>query len=106
VSETTVHLTGSGPCTVTASQGAATPVARTFTIAKVSQTITFGALSNRTVGDDFGRPEAGCPSPRNASFQLAAKADARATTLNRQFVARFNPLAGAYHRATWKAAKI
>jgi Calx-beta domain/PASTA domain len=50
----------------------------------------------------IGSPEAGCPLPRNASFQLAAKADARATTLKRQFVARFNPLAGRYHRATWK----
>jgi hypothetical protein len=55
-----VHLTGAGLCTVTASQdgnadfNAATPVARTFAIAKADQQITFDALAHRTVGDaDF-----------------------------------------------------
>ncbi len=56
----TVHITGLGSCTITASQaGDATynpagDVSRTFTIAKGSQAITFGALASRTWGDaDF-----------------------------------------------------
>jgi hypothetical protein len=60
VGGSTVHLTGAGLCTVTASQpgdanyNAATDVARTFSIAKANQTITFGALADRTFGDaDF-----------------------------------------------------
>jgi Calx-beta domain len=55
-----VHLTGSGSCTVTALQDgdanflAAPDVARSFSIAKGTQTITFGALANKTFGDpDF-----------------------------------------------------
>ena len=48
-----VHVTGAGTCTITASRGSAS-VTRTFTIAKAGQTITFGALPGRTVGDaDF-----------------------------------------------------
>src|SRR6185369_1269117 len=56
----TVHITGAGSCTVTASQAgdanrfAATPVPQSFTIAKANQTITFGTLLNKAVGDaDF-----------------------------------------------------
>ena len=55
----TVHLTGAGSCTVTASQGgdsnynAAANVARSFTI-KSTQTITFNALANKAFNDpDF-----------------------------------------------------
>jgi sugar lactone lactonase YvrE len=53
----TVQIDGGGSCTVTASQpgnanyAAAAPVARTFTIAKATQTITFGALPDKTLGD-------------------------------------------------------
>ncbi|HKP36401.1 MAG TPA: Ig-like domain repeat protein, partial [Pyrinomonadaceae bacterium] len=53
----TVHLTGAGSCTITASQAgdtnynAATSVPQSFTIGKASQTITFGSLSNKTFGD-------------------------------------------------------
>ena len=52
-----VHLTGAGSCTITASQAgdsnysAAADVPQTFQIAKSNQTITFGALSNKTYGD-------------------------------------------------------
>jgi probable HAF family extracellular repeat protein len=60
VSGSTVHITGAGPCTITASQGgdsnynAAPDVARSFNIAKANQTINFGALSDKTFGDaDF-----------------------------------------------------
>ncbi len=60
VSGSTVHITGAGSCTITASQAgngnynAATPVARSFTIGKASQTISFGALADKKQGDpDF-----------------------------------------------------
>ena len=60
VSGSTVRLTGAGACTITASQpgdgayGPATPVARTFSIAKASQAISFAPLAARKVGDpDF-----------------------------------------------------
>ncbi len=60
VSGSTVHITGAGSCTVTASQAgnsnynAATSVSQTFSIAKANQTITFGALADKTYGDpDF-----------------------------------------------------
>ncbi len=55
-----VHLTGGGECTIRASQGGdinynpASDVDRGFTITGGPQTITFGALVNRTFGDaDF-----------------------------------------------------
>jgi hypothetical protein len=57
VASAAVHLTGAGSCTITATQAgntvyfAAPSVARTFTIAKANQTITFNALPNRFVGD-------------------------------------------------------
>jgi len=52
-----VHIVAAGDCTVTASQvgdasyNPAPDVTRTFTIAKADQTITFGALSPKTLGD-------------------------------------------------------
>src|SRR5207253_1404285 len=56
----TVHITGAGSCTVTASQTGdstydpASDVARTFAIAKAGQTIAFGSLAGKTFGDpDF-----------------------------------------------------
>ena len=61
VTGSTVHLTGAGSCTITASQtgdsdySAAPDVPQSFSIAKSSQTITFGALSAKAFGDpDFG----------------------------------------------------
>jgi hypothetical protein len=60
VSGATVHITGGGSCTVTASQpgdanyAAAAGLSQTFAIARAGQTITFGALATKTVGDaDF-----------------------------------------------------
>ena len=60
VSGNTVHITGAGSCTITASQAgdsnynAATSVPQSFSVAKVNQTITFGALADKTFGDpDF-----------------------------------------------------
>jgi hypothetical protein len=60
ISASTVHITGAGSCMITASQAgntnynAAPDVPQGFTIGKANQTITFGALSNKTFGDaDF-----------------------------------------------------
>jgi hypothetical protein len=53
VAGSTVHLTGVGSCTITASQAgdsnynAATDVPQSFSIAKGSQTVTFGALPGK-----------------------------------------------------------
>src|SRR2546423_467210 len=43
----------------------------------------------------------GCPPRQNASFQLAARSNARATSAKRHFVAAFNPLASRFGRRTW-----
>ncbi|MFZ4767979.1 MAG: beta strand repeat-containing protein, partial [Roseimicrobium sp.] len=57
VSGNTVHIVGAGSTTITASQAgnssysAATNVTQTLTVDKANQTITFGALANRTYGD-------------------------------------------------------
>jgi hypothetical protein len=55
-----IHLTGAGQCTITASQdgdantNAAAPVARTFSISKADQQITFETLADKKFGDaDF-----------------------------------------------------
>jgi hypothetical protein len=59
ISGATMHITGAGSCTVTASQAgnaninAATEVAQSFSIGKATQTITFAALPNKT----FGAPD-------------------------------------------------
>jgi hypothetical protein len=60
VSGSTVHPTGVGSCTLTASQpgnanyNAAADVPQTFAISKANQTIAFGALAAKTLGDpDF-----------------------------------------------------
>jgi len=58
--DTTVHLTGAGTCTITASQdgddtyNAAPDLTQSFTVAKQAQTINFAPLSDHTYGDpDF-----------------------------------------------------
>ena len=60
VTVATVHITGAGSCTITASQGgdidynAAPDVPQTFAIAKAAQTITFNQPPDHTYGDpDF-----------------------------------------------------
>ena len=59
VSGESIHLTGAGSCTITASQrgdanyNAAPDVSRGFAIAKAEQSISFGQLVNRT----FGAPD-------------------------------------------------
>ncbi|PYS57406.1 MAG: hypothetical protein DMF74_26130, partial [Acidobacteria bacterium] len=70
----TVHLTGAGSCTITASQpgnanfNAATDVPQSFNIAKANQTITFGALANKTFGDPDFNVSATASSGLSVSF--------------------------------------
>ena len=84
-----VHLTGAGSCTITASQAgnanynAATPVERTFSIAKANQTITFAASTptTKTFGDpDFNVSATGGGSGSPVTF--AAKAASNCTVSN------------------------
>jgi hypothetical protein len=56
INGTTVHVTGGGSCTITASQpgdanyNAASPVSQTFVVAKTSQVITFLEINDRPLG--------------------------------------------------------
>ncbi len=67
-------ITGAGSCTITASQAgnqsysAATPVARTFAIAKLGQTITLGTLPAKGLGDPPFSPGATASSGLPVSY--------------------------------------
>src|SRR5262249_56900454 len=80
----TVTITGAGSCTITASQAgnanylAAADVPQTFSIAKASQTITFGALAAKTYGDPSFSVGATASSGLPVSF--AASGNCRITT--------------------------
>src|SRR5207237_3526741 len=71
VTGSTIHITGAGSCTITASQAGngnynpATDVPQSFSISKAGQTITFGALGGKTFGD--------------ADFAVSASADSGLT---------------------------
>ena len=77
VSGNTVHLTGAGSCTITASQAgdsnynAATSVDQSFTVARAIQTITFGALADKTFGDPDFAVNATANSGLSVSFSAA-----------------------------------
>jgi hypothetical protein len=75
VAGSSVHLTGAGSCTITASQAgnqnyeAATDVEQSFSIAKASQTIVFAPLSPKTFGDaPFALSAAGGASGNAIAF--------------------------------------
>jgi hypothetical protein len=79
LSGTTVHLTGAGSCTVTASEPGsvnyepAPDVSRTFAIAKIEQTIAFGPLSRKTYGAPDFRVHATASSGLPVSFEASGK---------------------------------
>src|SRR5207244_2561682 len=74
LSGSSVHITGAGSCTVTASQAGnasynpAPDVPEGFSIAKADQTITFGALSGKTFGDADFTVSATASSSLSVSF--------------------------------------
>jgi len=75
---TSVVIHGAGPVTIQASQAgnstfnAATPVSQSFNINKENQTITFGALPNRTFGDQPFTLNATASSQLPVSFSVAS----------------------------------
>ena len=83
---TLVHITGAGSCTVTAQQAGnsdyspAPDVPRTFTIAKAAQTITFGALSNKTYGDPDFNVSATSSSGLTVTFAATGNCTVTGTT--------------------------
>src|SRR5262249_19156399 len=88
VTGSTVHITGAGSCTITASQAgdanynAAPDVPQTVAIAKANQTITFGALAGKTFGDpDFG-VSATAPSGLAVSFAAAGNCSIAGSTVH------------------------
>jgi hypothetical protein len=70
----TIHLTGAGSCTVTASQAGnasynpAPDVSQAFAIAKANQTISFAPLADKTFGDPDFTLGASASSGREVSF--------------------------------------
>jgi hypothetical protein len=88
VSGSQVHLTGAGSCTITASQAgdanynAAPDAARTFAIAKASQTITFGALTNKTFGDADFAVSASASSGLAVSFAASGSCTVSGATVH------------------------
>jgi hypothetical protein len=78
VAGSTVHITGAGACTITASQAGdgnynpAPDVPQSFQIKKADQTITFAALADKTFGDPDFTVSATASSGLAVSFSLAA----------------------------------
>ncbi len=87
VSGSTVTLTGAGSCTITASQpgdsnyNPATDVSQPFTVAKAAQTITFGALANKTFGDAGFAVSASASSSLAVSFAAAGACTVSGSTV-------------------------
>jgi hypothetical protein len=84
----TVHLTGSGSCTITASQAGnsnfnpATDVPQGFTTAKSNQTIAFGALANKTFGDADFAVSATASSALPVSFAASGQCTVSGNTVH------------------------
>jgi hypothetical protein len=87
VTGNSVHITGAGSCTVRASQvgnsnyNAAPNVDQPFTIGQASQTITFTALVNKTVGDAPFAVSATASSGLPVSFTASGSCTVDASTV-------------------------
>jgi hypothetical protein len=83
-----VHITAAGLCTVTASQPGdanylfAVPVTQRIAIAKAGQTITFGALANKTLGAADFPVSATASSGLPVSFAASGYCTVSATTVH------------------------
>src|SRR5262249_6881880 len=88
VSGVTVHITGGGSCTITASQAgndnynAAPDVPQTFSIAKANQTITFGTLADKTFGDPDFSVSATASSTLTVSFTASGNCTVSVATVH------------------------
>jgi hypothetical protein len=84
----TVHLTGAGSCTITASQSgdsnydAAPSVPQTFAIGAANQIIFFGALANKTFGDPDFDVAASASSGLPVSFSATGNCTIAGTTVH------------------------
>src|SRR5207253_3125624 len=88
VSGATVHITGGGSCTVTASQpgdanyNPAADVAQSFDIAKADQTISFGSIPDHTYGDADFSVSATASSGLTVSFSGSGDCTVSGTTVH------------------------
>lgn len=88
VAGSTVHLTGAGSCTITASQAGdsnynpAPNVPQSFSIAKASQTITFGALLDKNFGDPDFAVSATASSNLTVSFSASGNCTVTGSTVH------------------------
>jgi hypothetical protein len=88
VTATTVHLTGAGSCTITASQTgnanytAAPTLSRAFSIAKAAQTIAFGQLAGKTYGDPDFTLSASASSGLLVSFAASGSCTVTTSTVH------------------------
>jgi hypothetical protein len=88
VAGATVHLTGAGSCTITASQSgdsnydAAPSVPQTFAIGAANQIIFFGALANKTFGDPDFAVSASASSGLLVSFSASGKCTIAGATVH------------------------
>ena len=84
----TVHLTGAGSCTVTATQAgnanfnAAAPVNQSFEIEKADQVITFDPLDNKAYGDPDFTVSATSDSDLPVSFSARGSCTVRGTRVH------------------------
>jgi len=88
VNGATVHITGAGSCTITASQAgdtnfnAATSVPQSFTINKANQAITFGTLAAKTYLDADFNVSATSTSSLTVSFGASGNCTVTVTTVH------------------------
>jgi len=88
VSVATVHLTGAGSCTITASQpgddtyAPAPSVPRAFAIAKAAQTISFGALADKQAGDPDFAVSASASSGLTVGFAASGNCTVSSATVH------------------------
>jgi hypothetical protein len=112
VTGATVHLTGTGSCTITASQAGnatynpAPDVPQTFTIAAAmqNQTITFGALANKTFGDPDFTVSATSSSGLPASFGASGNCTVSGATVHLSAAGSCTITASQAGNATYNAA--
>jgi hypothetical protein len=87
VSGSTVHITGSGSCTITASQAgnadynAAPELSETFNIHAASQTITFPAIANQSYGGEPFPLEASASSGLTVSYTASGPCEISGETV-------------------------
>lgn len=111
VNGTTVHVTGGGSCTITASQpgdanyNAAPPVSQSFAIAKASQQITFGDLNDRPLGAPDFRVHATSDSKLPVSFTAKGACKVTGARVHLTRVGTCTITASQPGNADYKAAK-